>query len=52
MYETPVADIMDMKNRIQAAIAKVKIGMPSCAWMELEFCSDIVRVIGAHIECV
>lgn len=51
-YQTPVADINDLKNRIQAAMAKVKIDTLPCAWMELEYCLDIVRLTGAHVECV
>jgi hypothetical protein len=38
MYQTPVADVIDFKKRIQAAIAKVNIDILPCAWMELEYC--------------
>jgi hypothetical protein len=35
MYRNLLADIEDLKYRIEAAIATVEVYMLQCAWMEL-----------------
>lgn len=53
VYQTPMADINDLKNRNETAIAIFDVDMLQHAWMELEYCSDIVRMTnGAYVECV
>jgi hypothetical protein len=48
-----MADINDLKNRNETAIAIFDVDMLQHAWMELEYCSDIVRMTnGAYVECV
>jgi hypothetical protein len=53
VYQTLVANINDLKDRIKAAIATVDVDMLQRTWMELEYRLDIVRVTdGAYVECV
>jgi hypothetical protein len=53
VYQTPVADINDLKDGIKAAIATVDVDMLQHTWMELEYCLDIVHVTNsAHAECM
>jgi hypothetical protein len=53
VYPTVVANINNLKNRIEAAIAAVDIAMMQHMWLELEYCLDIVCMANsAHVECV
>jgi len=51
VYRNLLADIEDLKNKIEAAIATVDVYMLQCAWMELEYGLEIVYMTnGTHVE--
>jgi hypothetical protein len=53
VYHTVVANINDLKNRIQAAIATVDVDLLQHTWMEFEYLFDTVCVTdGAHVDCM
>jgi hypothetical protein len=53
VYQTPMANINNLKNRTEAPIATVDAGMLPRIWTELEYHLDIVHMTnGAHVESV
>lgn len=51
VYQTPVADLADLRRRIVEVIALVTPEMLSRVWQEIEYRLDITRATnGAHVE--
>ena len=51
VYQTPVADLADLRRRIVEVIALVTPEMLSRVWQEIEYRLDITRATnGAHAE--
>ncbi|GBN89927.1 hypothetical protein AVEN_227611-1 [Araneus ventricosus] len=50
-HRTKVHSVVELKQRIQAAIEIVDKGMLQLSWMELEYRLDIIRATkGSHVE--
>jgi len=48
---TRLQDLVDLKERIIAAVKNIDAPMLTCVWQELEYRIDVCRVTGgAHIE--
>ncbi|GBM37754.1 hypothetical protein AVEN_93629-1 [Araneus ventricosus] len=51
VYRTKVRNVVELKQKIQAAIESVDQGMLQRSWMELEYRLDIIRATkGSHAE--
>ncbi|PSN50349.1 hypothetical protein C0J52_07584, partial [Blattella germanica] len=51
VYQTPVADLADLRRRIVEVIALVTPEMLSRVWQEIEYHLDITRATnGAHVK--
>ncbi|GBL80576.1 hypothetical protein AVEN_225266-1 [Araneus ventricosus] len=51
VFATPIADVEELKARIQAAVCTVTEDMLKNTWRELEYRLDILRATkGAHVK--
>ena len=51
VYQTPVQDLVTLRERIVEAIQAVDVDMLQRVWMEMEYRLDILRATnGAHVE--
>jgi hypothetical protein len=44
-----MANLNDLKNRIQAAISTADVDMLQCTWMELEYHLDMAMVLMLNV---
>ena len=51
VYQTPVQDLVTLRERIVQAIQAIDVDMLQRVWMEMEYRLDILRATnGAHVE--
>ena len=51
VYQTPVQDLVTLRERIVEAIQAIDVDMLQRVWMEMEYRLDILRATnGAHVE--
>ena len=51
VYQTPVQDLVTLRERIVEAIQAIDVDMLQRVWMEMEYRLDLLRATnGAHVE--